>query len=624
MAQLDGKTLDIKAENIESMKQLFPEAFEEGKVDFDKLKQLLGDYVDDSTERYNFTWNGKGKSLCLSQTPSVGTLRPCKEESKDWDTTQNLYIEGDNLEVLKLLQKSYHNKIKMIYIDPPYNTGHDFVYQDNFKDSIENYKKITGQVDNHGNVIGTNTETSGRYHTNWLTMMFPRLRLARNLLSEDGVIFISIDDNEQSNLKSICNEIFGENNFVAQINWKGRGGRQDSKYFAIIHEYILCYAKSIDNFVAGEETKSEDTYPKYDTISGKNYKTQLLRKWGSNSRRENRPNLYYPIKAPDGSDVYPMLDANTEGRWRWGKETMKNAEDQCIIEFVKQKDGSWIPYEKIYEPQVGAEKTKKFNTWIDNIENGTDAIKTLFGFVPFDYTKSPTLIERFLKMANVKDDDTILDFFSGSATAADALMYFNKQNSNKCRYIMVQLPEQTDSSSDAYKRGFKNICEIGKERIRLTGEQIKTENPQKSNNVDIGFKNFKLDTSNIKKWQADADTLNTALEFAVDNIVAGRSEMDVVYEIILKMGLSLTYPIVEHDVNGKKVYVIGDGALMICLDTNITLDVAEGMTSLKKEYQPETWKVVFYDNGFIDDQTKTNSKEILKNAGLDKDAFTTI
>lgn len=644
MNKMDGKSKDLLKENIKQLKQLFPEVCCEDKIDFEKLKQVLGEYVEDDKERYNFTWNRKGHSLRLSQTPSLGTLRPCKEDSKDWDSTQNLYIEGDNLEVLKLLQKSYYGKVKMIYIDPPYNTGNDFVYPDDFSKSIESYKEITGQLDEEHISLTTNSESAGRYHTDWLNMMYPRLRLARGLLSNDGVIFISIDDNEIDNLKKICGEVLGENNFIAAINWKGRGGRQDSKYFAAVHEYILCYAKNKDFFVAGEEIKSDDIYPKYDQERNRYYKTQLLRKWGSNSRREDRPNLYYPIKAPDGTDVYPFFrekdspqslkSGKLEGCWRHGETTMKKNIDEGKVEFAKDNDGEWIAYEKIFAPGEGKEKTKKYTTWIDDSNDGSKFIKNIFGAAVFDYPKSVNLIKRFLKMSNVKEHDIALDFFSGSATTAHAVMQLNAEDGGDRRFIMVQLPEVCGEKTEAYKAGYNNICEIGKERIRRAGEKIKAEIEEENVQLkigeepkkvpDIGFRVFKLDSSNLKKWQPDYDNLEKTLLDSIENYEEGRSELDVVYEIILKMGLDLTYPVDELNVNGRTIYSVAFGALMICLDDHITKEIADGMISLYQEYQPELWKVVFKDNGFEDDSAKTNIKEQLKAAGLEEDAFTTI
>ncbi|WP_425538080.1 site-specific DNA-methyltransferase [Microaceticoccus formicicus] len=616
---LKGNTPDIAEENIQKLRQIFPDVFTEDKVDFEKLQQVLGDYVEDSTERYNFTWNGKGRALRLSQTPSLGTLRPCKEESKDWDTTQNLYIEGDNLEVLKLLQKSYHSKVKMIYIDPPYNTGKDFVYKDDFHDSLENYKRITGQVDSEGNRLSTNTEASGRYHTDWLNMMYPRLRLARNLLTDDGVIFISINDNEVDNLKKICNEVFGEDNFVSAFIRKGSGGRQDSKYYAIVHEYILCYAKQSSLYISGKELKEDDNYPFYDEVKKLNYRTQLLRKWGENSKRTDRPNLFYPIPDPDGKDNFPMLPSGEEGCWRWGKEKMFEEIKNGRVEF-KSKDEDWVAYEKIFEPTSDNPNTKLFTTIIDDIgsSSGAGLIKQIFNDKVFDYPKPVNLIKRIINFVNTEDGDIILDFFSGSSTTAHATMQLNAEDGSNRKFIMVQLPEPTDEKDEAYKAGYMNICEIGKERIRRAGEKIKEEKGLEAQDLDIGFKVLKLDTSNIRKWQPDYDDLEQSLLDYLDNYVEGRTELDVVYEIMLKYGLDLTYPVYEFTIAQKKVYSIGFGMLMICLDDEITTEVARGILAKSKELSPESSRVVFKDNGFKSDSNKTNIKEILKAGGIEE------
>ena len=383
-------------ENIKKIGTQFPNCITErlnqqGEVeyaiDFDILKQELSSViVAGREERYQFTWPDKKKSILLANAPIAKTLRPCRDESVNFDDTENLYIEGDNLEVLKLLQETYLGKIKMIYIDPPYNTGKDFVYEDNFAQNASEYLKNSGQFDDEGNRLVKNLETNGRFHTDWLNMIYPRLKLARDLLTDDGVLFISIDDNEVAQLRKICDEIFGTSNFVAQINWKGRSGRQDSKYYAAVHEYILCYAKRINAFQAGEELKSGDIYPKYDENKKRYYKTQLLRKWGSNSRREDRPNLYYSITAPNGDEVFPFYEIELQpsiyqkidGCWRWSTSTMQQAIEDNRVEFIQRNDGNWIPYEKIFAPREGEEKTKKYITWIEETNNGANIINSLF------------------------------------------------------------------------------------------------------------------------------------------------------------------------------------------------------------------------------------------------------
>lgn len=383
MDKMRMESEDIQQENVKKIAALFPNCVTEARgedrhlkqaINFELLKQMLSDSVIDGDEAYEFTWVGKKASIVEANRPIRKTLRPVKADSVNWDTTENLYIEGDNLEVLKLLQESYLGKVKMIYIDPPYNTGNDFIYNDDFKMSSEEYADETGELDEEGNRMFKNTDSNGRFHSDWCSMIYSRLMLARNLLSEDGVVFISIDDNEVDNLKKIMTEVFGESNFIAIINWKGRGGRQDSKYYAAVHEYILCYARSKEYFTAGEEIKDDDIYPKYDAQRKRHYKLQLLRKWGSNSRREDRPNLYYPITAPDGTEVYPVVVQRDgqhpsnyvkfDGRWRHGVSTMKKNIEYGNVEFVKQDDGSWIPYEK----NMGATRGRRKNEKIYNLD----------------------------------------------------------------------------------------------------------------------------------------------------------------------------------------------------------------------------------------------------------------
>ncbi|WP_326974687.1 site-specific DNA-methyltransferase [Caproicibacter sp. BJN0012] len=651
MTKLNGQSENILKDNIAALRELFPEVCCEEKIDFDKLKQVLGEYTDDSAERYNFTWNGKGQALRLSQTPSMGTLRPCKEESKDWDTTQNLYIEGDNLEVLKLLQKSYHGKIKMIYIDPPYNTGNDFVYQDDFSDSLENYKEITGQVDGEGRPISNNSEANGRYHTDWLNMMYPRLRLARNLLTDDGVIFISIDENEIDNLKKVCNEIFGEGNFLACIaNINNPKGRSDEKNFATAYEYIVVYQKQ-DATLAGfaPEDNIIRRYNKAET-DGRLYRHIDLRKTGDSDKRSDRPNMFYffmynketgdfyPTYEDDVPSGYikiiPLKDDGTEGRWRVGIDTAIERRAVLVPNYMQVKS-RWTIVEKDYLSDDLRVKATTAWTFKDvNSERGTEQFVDLrFEKDIFPRPKPIGTVLRPIYLATEKNN-IVLDFFSGSATTAHAVMQLNAEDGGNRKFIMVQLPEPCAEGTEAAKAGYKNICEIGKERIRRAGEKIKVEIEEQNAQFkigegpkkvpDIGFKDFKLDTSNLKKWQPDADKLETSLFDSISNYVDGRTELDVVYEIMLKMGLDLTWPLETRTYGGKDVYIIGMGALMICLDDHITPNVAESMVSLHKELAPETWKVVFKDNGFSDDSAKVNIKEILKCAGLDEDAFTTV
>lgn len=612
--EVDSKSMDIVADNISKLKELFPEAFTEGKVDFDALKEVLGSYVDGREERYSFTWNGKSKARMLAQTPSTGTLRPCKEESVDWDTTQNLFIEGDNLEVLKLLQKSYHKKVKMIYIDPPYNTGKDFVYKDNFKDNIRNYKEITGQVDGEGRSLSNNPETSGRYHTDWLNMMYPRLKLARNLLKDDGIIFISIDDNEYHNLKLMCDEVFGEERFVGSISWKNKyGAGAKTKGFIEVHEYILCYSKSeLINISSKLSEEQKGAYnkkdEKYNTRGG--YFTQPL----MTTSMDDRKNLQYDIEY-DGDIIKPKK------QWVWAKERLLKAIDDNEVVIKKKDDGSYSVRYKVYLiDEQGNERKGKPLSLLNGPFNqeGTKEVEELLGPNIFSFPKPTSLIEFFFgfEINDELDESGIyLDFFSGSCSSAQAVVNLNLQDNGSRRYIMVQLPELISESSEAYKSGYKTIAEISKERIRRAAAKIKQENPDYQG--DLGFKALKLDSTNIKPWELDFDLTEQDLEDQISNIKHGRKEEDVLYEVLLKYGLDLTLPITEHSVAGHKVFDIGMGALMICLSDDITLDVVEGIAKLKDELKPEIMRVVFKDAGFADDVVKTNAVQILKQAGIE-------
>lgn len=672
MTEMDGKTPDIAQENIEQLQQLFPDAFEEGKVDFAKLKQVLGDYVDDATERYNFTWNGKGRALRLAQSPSTGTLRPCKEESKDWDTTQNLYIEGDNLEVLKLLQKSYHNKVKMIYIDPPYNTGGDFVYPDDYADNLENYKRITGQVDEGGRRIGTNTESDGRYHSNWLNMMYPRLRLARSLLRDDGVIFISIDDNEVENLKKVCNEIFGEDNFIGDIIWEKRFTRNnDAKLMSSVIDHNLFYRKS-EAIALIREPRTEKANSIYSNPDNDQRGAWTSVSYVSQRTKEQRPNLSYEIINP----ITKKVIVHPVNAWKYSKEKYENLVAENRLYWGKSGENSY-PRLKRFLSELN-DGMVPVNLWaykdVGTLDDGTKEVDGLLGKDVFDYPKPASLIMKMTQIGGNSEDAIILDFFSGSGTTAHAVMRLNAEDGGNRRFIVAQLPEPTDEKSEAYKAGYKNICEIGKERIRRAGEQLLEEGVPKTTTerlsedvsqptftddgmieyeskseyvtkvetitapgLDVGFKVFKLDSSNLRKWNTtavqldengnpvfDPEQMALDLENAVSNYMPGRSELDVVYEIALKLGLDLTYPVEQHTIAGKNVYTIGFGALMICLDDAITKEVAADMIVLKNELKPETWTVVFKDNGFASDADKANICETLKLAGLNEEDFTTV
>lgn len=612
MEKLQGTSMDLVQDNIEKLKQIFPEVFTEGKIDFQVLKQLLGEHIENDKERYSFTWKGKTQARQIAQDTSTGTLRP--EKTKDWENTENLYIEGDNLEVLKLLQKSYHGKIKMIYIDPPYNTGKDFVYKDNFKDNIENYKVITGQKTSEGYKTTTNTETEGSYHSNWLNMMYPRLKLARNLLADDGVIFISIDDNEQENLKKLCNEIFGENNFIAQIIWERAFAPINlKKHFSESHDYIVCYSKNIDLTICNGLKRSDEANQRYNNLDN-----DPRGPWQSDNLSVGPviESKVYEIITPTGKKILPP-----EGRcWVYSKERLEEMIKDNRIWFGK--DGNNVPRIKRFLSEVKQQETP-MTIWkyidVGHSQEAKQNLKKLFDEKSyFDYPKSINLIKRCIELYS-QENSIILDFFSGSATTAHAVMQLNAEDGGNRKYIMVQLPEICDEKSEAYKAGYKNICEIGKERIRRAGEKIKADETLPAENrekLDIGFKVFKLDSSNIKEWDSETEDLKQSLFDSIDNIKSDRTSLDILYEILLKYGLDLNVPIVEN----KHFYSIGGGTLLINLDKEIDMEVID---SICEEYKTlleidEDFKttVVLRDSSFADDVDKTNAMKKLEQVGI--------
>lgn len=628
---------DVVGSNVERIAALFPHCITErlnkdGKpelaIDFDKLRaELSNEVLEDGEERYQFTWPDKRAAARLANEPTTLTLRPCREESVDFDSTENLYIDGDNLDVLKVLRETYLGKVKMIYIDPPYNTGNDFVYYDDFNVEIASEESRNGLFDEDGmqtlSKFERNTAANGRFHTDWLNMIYPRLKVARDFLTEDGVIFISIDDNEVENLKKVCCEIFGERNFVSIINWKGRGGRQDSKYYAVLHEYILCFAKNLSQFSAGEEIKEGDIYPKYDEVAKRNYKTQLLRKWGSNSLRENRPNLYYSITAPDGTEVFPTIYSESkdsalgfvriQGCWRHGASTLGKIIADGRVEFQKNKWGEWVAYEKIFEPRPGEENTKKFTTWIDDVSNGTDTLKKLFGTPPFDYAKSPELVSLFLRMADVDGDEIVLDFFSGSSTTAHAVMKLNAEDGGTRKFIMVQLPELTDEKSEAYKAGYKNICEIGKERIRRAGKKIKEESPLTTQALDTGFRVLKLDSSNMEDVYYTPDAFKPdVIDSLIDNIKPDRTPLDLLFQVMLDLGIELSAKIEQKEIAGKKVFSVDDDYLLACFDTDVNETTIEEMAKLLPTH------LVIRDASATNDNVLDNFDQIIESYSNEK------
>ena len=609
MEKLDGTSMNLVQKNIKKLKEIFPEIFIEGRIDFELLRQICrGGGVQDlesSKERYSLTWNGKTRARQIAQEVSTGTLRPAKEESKNWDNTENIYIEGDNLEVLKLLQKSYHGKIKMIYIDPPYNTGKDFVYKDNFKDNIENYKKVTGEVSEEGTKLTTNTDTDGRYHSNWLNMMYPRLKLARNLLTDDGVIFISIDDNEQANLKKLCDEIFGEENFVAQIAWRKSDNQANIGNIARVKEYILSYSKNDKLFYLNKMELTEKAKKEYRYKDDRGFfrRSILLHK--------TRGRYKYDLKTPTGKIL--------SGPWMKSKEDIEKMSNEGMIYWTT--GGEEQPYGKIYLDESDGQIPNDFI----GIEYGSNQeasleLEKLMQSRYFDFPKSVTLLKHLAKIGS-NLDNYILDFFSGSSTTAHSVMQLNAEDGGNRKYIMVQLPEVCDESSEAYKAGYKNICEIGKERIRRAGKKIKSDESLSLENrekLDIGFKVFKLDSSNIKEWDTDTEDLQQTLLDSMENIKSNRSSLDVLYEILLKYGLDLNIPIEKN----KDFYSIGGGSLLVSLNQEINNEV---INSICEEYKKlleidKDFKttVILRDNSFKNDVDKTNAIKKLEQVGINE------
>ena len=561
--------------------------------------------LEDSKERYSLTWNGKARARQIAQEVSTGTLRPAKEESKNWDNTENIYIEGDNLEVLKLLQKSYHGKIKMIYIDPPYNTGKDFVYKDNFKDNIENYKKVTGQVSEEGTKLTTNTDTDGRYHSNWLNMMYPRLKLSRNLLTDDGVIFISMDDNEQANLKKLCDEIFGEENFIAQIVWERAYAPVNlKKHFSESHDYMVCYSKNINLSINNGLKRSEEADNRY--LNPDNDPRGVWQSDNFSVGPAVESNIY-KIVSPSGRENYPP-----NGRsWRVSEEKFKEMLLDNRVWFGE--DGNGVPRQKRFLSEVKNSITP-MTIWkyteVGHSQDATKKLKELFDEVHvFDYSKTVELIKRCIELYTIQGD-IILDFFSGSSTTAHSVMQLNAEDGGNRKYIMVQLPELCDEDSEAYKAGYKNICEIGKERIRRAGEKIKSDESLPLENrekLDVGFKVFKLDSSNIKEWDTNTEDLKQTLLDSMENIKSDRNSLDVLYEILLKYGLDLNIPIEEN----KDFYSIGGGSLLVSLNKEINNKVINSICEEYKKLQEidKEFKttVILRDNSFVNDEVKTNA-----------------
>ncbi len=601
------------------LEKLMPEIFQDGKIDFEKFKTLLVDSMDDSNECYNFIWNGKNQALKLAQKPTTATLRPIKKKSKNWETTENLYIEGDNLETLKLLQKAYSGKVKLIYVDPPYNTGKDFVYRDNFSDSLDNYLEQTGQVDSEGNKLSVNTDTNGRYHTDWLNMMYPRLKLARNLLSDDGVIFISIDDSEQANLKKIADEIFGEKNFLAQVIWERAFSPINlKKNFSESHDYILVYGKDITKIVSNGLKRSQEANDRYS-----NADNDPRGPWTSSDLSVGpaiEKNIY-PIRTPGGREVTPPSGYS----WRLSESTLKEYIEDNRIWFGD--DGNNTPRIKRFLSEV-KQTVVPMTIWkyedVGHSQSASQYLKRLFdNKAYFSYPKPVPLIQRIVELYS-NPDSIVLDFFSGSATTAEAVMRMNAEDGGNRRYIMVQLPEKLSEKDVAFKDGYRTIPEIAEERIRLAGDKIIEENPLLADKLDVGFKVFELSKSNIKKWNAEPKDLNEQFDLLTNNFEEGSRPIDVVYEIMLKQGLDLNYPINETKVGDSVVYDIAFGAMFVVLGDKITSEVAGHIIKQIADEEVENSVVVLQDEKFINDSEKLNTIEQLNASGIQYDDILSI
>lgn len=625
----ESKSADLVNENLDALKAIFPDTFFEGKVDFEVLKQLLGSSVEENEEEYGLNWHGKRRARQLALTPSTGILRPCPEESTDWDTTQNLMIEGDNLEVLKLLQKSYANNVKVIYIDPPYNTGEDFVYPDDFRDNIKNYLKLTGQTDDENKKLSSNSETSGRFHTNWLNMMYPRLKLARNLLQLDGVIFISIDDTELPHLRTLCDEVFGSENFCGVI--KRRAARKTaflSKRMTDMCDYVVVYVKSDDAKPLTAGQVSDGTRPVFN--EGNPTSIRILRKGATAKCKDGtyKSGKYSPRKLVFDllddlviKDGKVIQDVRISGPWRINQDIL----DKTL--FVTRNVGM---RRTILPEEHG--KAKLLNDLLDNNkcynEKGSEELIDLFGISVFNNPKPLGLIIHLLNAMDVKQNDLILDFFAGSGTTSHAVMMQNAANEKGLRYILIQLPEPLDPKNKEQKiaadfcdklRRPRNIAELTKERLRRAGKKIQEENSDY--NGDFGFRVFKLDTSNIRTWESNPDDLEKTLLDNIDHIKSDRSKEDILYELLLKLGLDLCTSIKTRAIAGKAVHAVSDGALIACLEEKIASEEVESLALGIVEWQKQLESandttVIFRDSAFLDDVAKMNMVAILQQHGL--------
>lgn len=640
MDKLKMHSVNKVDENVAKIGKLFPNCVTERKkengeveyaVDFDMLRQELSSVVvEGNEERYQFTWPDKKKAVLAANAPISATLRPCREESVDFDTTQNLYIEGDNLDVLKLLQETYLGKIKMIYIDPPYNTGNDFVYNDDFVEDAEDYIANSGQYDGEGNRLVQNTESNGRFHTDWLNMIFPRLKNAKTLLTDDGVIFISIDANEIENLEKICDEVFGEHNHISTIIVENNPrGRQSDSFVATVHEYLVCYARDITKcFLNGMPLSGEQKKDYCYSDENGAYRLLGLRQRGVASLREDRPDMFFPVyvnpqnldislTAIDGWEcVIPKKSDGREGRWMWGKQKCINETNRLVARMIERR-GEYDIFVKDYLERDDKTRTTKYKSvWNDkdiNNQVGTQEVKKLLGGDIMSFPKSRMYIQMICRMGT-SSDSIVLDFFSGSATTAHAVMQLNADDGGHRKFIMVQLPETTDPKSEAYKAGYKNICEIGKERIRRAGKQIKEENPLTTQDLDIGFRVLKLDSSNMKDVYYTSDAYSKDMfDMLADNIKEDRTPEDLLFQVMLDLGIPLSAKIEESVIAGKKVFKVEDNYLIACFDSNLTEETITAIAQQRPYY------FVMRDSSMANDSVATNFEQIFATYSPDTD-----
>lgn len=625
MDKLNMQTTNIVDENIKRIGELFPnclterlnaEGRPEVAIDFDQLRQELSkDIVEGAEERYQFTWPDKRNAIRLANAPTTDTLRPCREESVDFDNTKNLYIEGDNLQVLKLLRENYLGKVKMIYIDPPYNTGNDFVYNDDFSQSASEYMHNSGQEDEEGNRLVVNPESNGRFHTDWLNMIYPRLKVAKDLLSEDGLLFISLNDIEVTNARKVCEEVLGANNFVADLIWANKegGGSSDSRLFRIKNEHILCFTRNIESVeIKGVPISNADRYKSKDDFfeeRGPYY----LQKLGMGSIQYSA-SLDYPIEAPDGTMVMPADNNKGEKAcWRWSKDKFLNNLSRGFVEMKKDSSGIWTIYTKQYmmcdnDGNI-IERTQRPMGIIEEYSS-TQAAKLLKAInIPFDYSKPVELINYLVNRIDCKDS-IILDFFSGSATTAHAVMQLNAEDGGKRKFIMVQLPEATDEKSEAYKAGYKNICEIGKERIRRAGKKIKEDSPLTTQDLDVGFRVLKLDSSNMQ------DVYYTPAEFNdrdlfEENIKPDRTDEDLLFQCMIELGIELSAKIEKKSIVEKSVWSVSDGYLMACFDKEVN------ETTITEIARQQPYYFVMRDSSLANDQVADNFEQIFNHYSKD-------